>query len=199
MMSSKSIRNRMRNRCRSPVRRGGRRRAHLRQGSGGQAASERTGDRRFDDGRAPSMAQGDADADRPAGRRTVDRAEPVHGLSHDGDLCPRVRRADIPGARLLCGRRRRRQLIRDGGQQVAGASGAGQDRTLDVSDFVRVAARESRWPRLRRAEPSRRSTAGPARFKSPRPTRNLQTFERAGGCSTRANTICSLPAAATTS
>ena len=85
----------------------------------------------------------------PQAEERVDRTEPVHGLSHDGDLCARVRHADIPCARLFCRRRRRGQFIRDGGQQVAGASGAGQDRTVDLSHRIRRRAKASRWPRRR--------------------------------------------------
>ena len=74
---------------------------------GDQWCAERWAGRRcVDRGRTSAVAQGDVDAHRTARRRAVERAEPVRGLSHDGDVRPRIGLADIPGARIFCRRRR---------------------------------------------------------------------------------------------
>ena len=167
-----------------------------------KAPAGRQADRRFrrvDLGRASAVAQGDVDARRSAGRRAVERAEPVRRLPHDGDLRPRVGIADIQGAGLLCRRRRCRQLIGHIRQQMARAPGAGQSRTMDLSDFVRLGQGGRADRGARPVRRWRRSTAGRARSRSARPTRSLPTFARAADCSTQASTISSLPAAATTS
>ena len=70
---------------------------------------------------------------------------------------------------------------------------------MDVSDLVRVGQRRRAGRGVGGADDWRRSTAGRARSRWPRPTRSLPTFERAADCSTQASTICSSPAAVNTS
>jgi hypothetical protein len=84
------------------------------------------------------MAQGDGDARRTAGRRDLELAESVHGLSHGGDLRARVGLTDLSRAGIFRWRRRRGQLVRNRRQQVARALGTGQDGTVELSDLVRV-------------------------------------------------------------
>ena len=88
--------------------------------------------------RAEAVAQSHADVDRAAGRRNVDRAEPVYGLSHDGDVRPRIGHADVSRSRLLCRRRRCGQFVGDVRQQVARASGARQGGQMDLAGLVRL-------------------------------------------------------------
>ena len=141
------------------------------------------------------MAQGHADPDRSAGRRGVERAEPVPGLPPDGHLHSRVGFADLQPSRAISPPTETLQIRR----RRLGTSGACTWRRTRPDDgtigFRSFPAKAWRWPAARRARRSRRWTDERARFKSPRPISERRIFERAAGCSMRANTICSLPGA----
>ena len=146
-------------------------------------------------GRAPAMAQGDADARRPVRAGARHRPEPLPRLPADGPLRPRVRArppttspATSPPTAAPARPRPRRErsgALTSRPTRPAGGRGACRSCRGAARGGRPGGRRRSRWPG---------STASRARSRSCPPTRPAATSGREGGCSTSAATTCGSPA-----